>query len=591
VTNELTSYEFTVGKPGNYNVTTANGKLTMTKASKAITITAASQEWTYDGSAHSNPAVSVTSGSLLPGDALVANATGSVTNVSETAMGNNPIAAGYKVMHGDEDVTENYAITTKSGTLTINPAAVTVTAQNKEFTYTGEALSWPKYDVQGLVGNDSIKAVVTGIITFPSQSPVINTLTSYEFIVGDANNYNVTRANGSLTMTTATRAITITAASGEWTYDGSAHSANAVSVTIGSLLPGDELVATATGSVTDVADNATGNNPIATNYMIKHGTQDVTENYTITTQAGTLTINPKAVTVTAQDKEFVYTGEAHSWPEYDVDGLVGDDAISAVVTGSITFPSESPVTNELASYEFTTGTPGNYSVTTANGKLTMTKASVPITLTAASQEWTYDGAAHSNSAVTVTSGSLLSGDVLVAEATGSVTNVAQTATGNNPIASGYKVMHGTEDVTANYVFSTQAGKLTIKPKAVTVTANSDAFTYDGTAHSNNGYDVDGLVGTDAITATVEGNAHTNTVGMLAIKKVNDSLQDASKMPNPVPLFLELWYQGEVSCLFSDSNLGKSLYAVQFAEIIAKNHSILYLDCELSEKQFQLRYTD
>ena len=102
---------------------------------------------------------------------------------------------------------------------------------------------------------------------------------------------------------------------------------------------------------------------------------------------------------------------------------------------------------------------------------------------------------------------------------------------------------------------------------------------------------DSLNPIDAITATVEGNAHTNTVGMLAIKKVNDSLQDASKMPNPVPLFLELWYQGEVSCLFSDSNLGKSLYAVQIAEIIARDHSILYLDCELSEKQFQLRYTD
>ena len=102
---------------------------------------------------------------------------------------------------------------------------------------------------------------------------------------------------------------------------------------------------------------------------------------------------------------------------------------------------------------------------------------------------------------------------------------------------------------------------------------------------------DSLNPIEAITAAVEGNAHTSTVGMLAIKKVNDSLSDASKMPNPVPLFLELWYQGEVSCLFSDSNLGKSIYAVQIAEQIARQHNILYLDCELSEKQFQLRYTD
>ena len=97
---------------------------------------------------------------------------------------------------------------------------------------------------------------------------------------------------------------------------------------------------------------------------------------------GWLKINPKPVTVTAQNKEFTYNGTAQSWPEYDVVGLVGTDAISAVVTGSITFPSESPVTNELTSYTFTAGDPNNYSVTTANGELTMTNASVAITITA-----------------------------------------------------------------------------------------------------------------------------------------------------------------------------------------------------------------
>ena len=320
-----------------------------------------------------------------------------------------------------------------AGKLTINPKAVTVTAQDKEFTYTGEAQSWPEYDVDGLVGDDAISAVVTGSITFPSESPVTNELTSYEFTTGTPGNYSVTTANGQLTMTNASVAITITAASDEWTYDGAAHQNTEVTVTSGELLTGDTLVATATGSVTNVADTADGNNPIAAGYKIMHGEEDVTANYAITTVAGTLTINPKAVTVTAQDKEFTYNGTAQSWPEYDVVGLVGDDAISAVMTGSITFPSESPVTNVVTSYEFTTGTPGNYSVTTANGELTMTNAEKQaITITAASQEWTYDGKAHSNNAVTVTKGALLAGDTLVATATGSVTNVADTADGQQP---------------------------------------------------------------------------------------------------------------------------------------------------------------
>ena len=42
-----------------------NGQLTMTNASAAITITAASDEWTYDGSAHENTTVTVTSGTLF----------------------------------------------------------------------------------------------------------------------------------------------------------------------------------------------------------------------------------------------------------------------------------------------------------------------------------------------------------------------------------------------------------------------------------------------------------------------------------------------------------------------------------------------
>ncbi|SEO44881.1 Listeria/Bacterioides repeat-containing protein [Denitrobacterium detoxificans] len=505
VANEVASYEFTSGTAGNYSVTTVAGELTMTNASQAITITAASDSKTYDGTALTAAGVTVTEGSLLPGDTLVAIAEGSATNVADTAAGNNPVAAGYVIMHGDEDVTANYAITTQAGTLTIEPKAVTVTAASEEFTYDGVAHSNDGFQVAGLVGSDAISATVAGFITFPSQSPVTNEVTGYEFTAGDPDNYSVTTANGELTMSNASQAITITAASDSKTYDGTALTASDVTVTSGSLFEGDELVAEATGSATNVADTAAGNNPVAEGYKVMHGTEDVTANYNVTTQAGTLTIQPKAVTITAQDKAFTYNGTAQSWGEYDVDGLVGDDAISATVAGSITFPSESPVANEVASYEFTSGTAGNYSVTTANGELTMANASQAITITAASDSKTYDGAALTASDVSITEGSLLPGDELVAEATGSATNVADTVAGNNPISEGYLIMHGDEDVTASYVVTTQAGTLTINPKAVTITAASEEFTYDGTAHSNAGFEVEGLVGDDAISATVTGS--------------------------------------------------------------------------------------
>ncbi|MBQ7703514.1 MAG: LPXTG cell wall anchor domain-containing protein, partial [Firmicutes bacterium] len=434
--------------------------------------------------------------------------------------GNNPIAEGYKIMHGTEDVTDNYAITTRTGTLTIEPKAVTVTAQDKEFTYTGEAQSWPEYDVDGLVGNDAISAVVTGSITFPSESPVVNELTSYEFTTGTPGNYTVTTADGELTMTTASVEITIKAADDSKTYDGTALTNAEVTVTEGELLPGDTLVATATGSATNVADTEEGNNPIAEGYKIMHGTEDVTANYVITTEDGTLTIEPKAVTVTAKSEEFTYDGNAHSNNGYDVDGLVGNDAISAVVTGSITFPSESPVVNELTSYEFTAGTPGNYTVTTYDGELTMTTASVAITITAASDEWTYDGDAHQNTEVTVTSGTLLTGDELVAEATGSVTDVADTEEGNNPIKAGYKIMHGDEDVTANYVITTEDGTLTINPKEVTITAKDASKAYDG----------DPLTQPEFTASALEtGDSHVFTVVMTD----DSTITDVGTQPNVI----------------------------------------------------------
>ena len=485
VTNTLASYEFITGVSDNYIVTTANGQLTMKKAEVAITITAASGEWIYDGNAHGNSAVSVTSGALLSGDQLVASASGSVTNVSETADGNNIVNEDFKIMHSTQDVTENYVITPVNGKLTINPKGATVKAQNNTFVYSGTAQSWPQYVVSGLVGSDAITATITSNITFPSQSPVPNVVDSYSFTTGTASNYTVSLEPGQLTMVNAAVPITITAASQEWTYDGAAHSNDRVKVTSGTLLTGDSLVATATGSVTSVADNATSNNPIAPGYKVMHGTEDVTANYVFTTQFGKLTIKPKAVTVTANSDALTYDGTAHSNNGYVVNGLVGSDAISAVVTGSITFPSQSPATNTLTSYQFTAGTPGNYSVTKTNGQLTMTEAEVLITITAASDSKTYDGTALTNATVTVTSGSLLPGDSLVANANGSVTNVADVTTGNNPVAAGYKVMHGTQDVTANYVIDTVAGTLEIIPRTVTVSVADKTVEYNGAVQNGN----------------------------------------------------------------------------------------------------------
>ena len=82
----------------------------------------------------------------------------------------------------------------------------------------------------------------------------------------------------------------------------------------------------------------------------------------------------------------------------------------------------------------------------------------------------------------------------------------------------------------------------------------------------------------------------DSVGMMTIKTANRTILEASLLPTPRALWDCFWYEGELSCLFADSNVGKSILAVQIADRIARTDDVLYLDFELSEKQFQLRYT-
>ena len=83
---------------------------------------------------------------------------------------------------------------------------------------------------------------------------------------------------------------------------------------------------------------------------------------------------------------------------------------------------------------------------------------------------------------------------------------------------------------------------------------------------------------------------------------NRWMELGEREPDPKMLFGEFWHQGELCILFADTNLGKSVLAVQIGNSIsrglpiapfalgAKPSNVLYIDFELSAKQFYLRYT-
>ena len=101
----------------------------------------------------------------------------------------------------------------------------------------------------------------------------------------------------------------------------------------------------------------------------------------------------------------------------------------------------------------------------------------------------------------------------------------------------------------------------------------------------NGYVIDTITKEELQSDYESGN------NSLILKSANEWISMASKEEMPRKLWQDLWYEHELCCLFADSNVGKSIYAVQMAEEISKSKKVVYLDFELSRKQFQLRYTD
>lgn len=91
--------------------------------------------------------------------------------------------------------------------------------------------------------------------------------------------------------------------------------------------------------------------------------------------------------------------------------------------------------------------------------------------------------------------------------------------------------------------------------------------------------------------------------MFTLEKGSRWMELARREPEAQTLFGELWHQGELCMLFADTNVGKSVLAVQIGESIARGQGIapftcqappapvVYIDFELTRSQFGLRYSN
>lgn len=93
-----------------------------------------------------------------------------------------------------------------------------------------------------------------------------------------------------------------------------------------------------------------------------------------------------------------------------------------------------------------------------------------------------------------------------------------------------------------------------------------------------------------------------TANLFIIKSANDWINEAKLRPIPQRLFDDFWFENELCILFADTGQGKSVLAVQIGEAIASGkeirpfamtagkRNVLYFDFELSDKQFENRYS-
>ena len=359
-----------------------------------ITITAASNSWLYDGDSHTDTDVTVTEGKLLTGDVLTASAAGSVTNVADTAEGNNPIAEGYKVMNGNEDVTSHYAITALPGTLTITPRPVTFTATSETKEYTGSEIEINDLTVtetaegKGLLANHnhnvtfSAKGTTvgeyTGDITAKEDVVITATAAEGEEAIDVTENYDITIENGTLTITQNSTLITVVPGNGSKIYDGTplTKTEHDDFTVTGELPDGFTWTAKADGTVTNVTPGRDEKavNAVTEFKIFNTEGEDVTDQFNNidTTATGTLSINKATLKVTAEGKTKAY---GDNDPEFTVklEGLAKADA-DETIKGllKLKFERSNVVISEAAdedqAEESTESAEGAENATGANGE-------------------------------------------------------------------------------------------------------------------------------------------------------------------------------------------------------------------------------
>ncbi|MBU5400425.1 MULTISPECIES: MBG domain-containing protein [Eggerthella] len=280
----------------------------------------------------------------------------------------------------------NYFIDEETiGALEILPRPITVTANGGEKQYDGKPLTAAEtgYAIggEGLVEGHEADVALSGSRTAPGTADA--TVASVAVKDGTADvtsNYDVTTANGTLTVTSRDAKYEVTLKANSSTgnvYDGAEKSAKGVEADR-FVIDGVEYAVS--GYLTqDPAETAAGTytNNVTGDFKVEDPAgNNVTSEFAVHTEDGALEILPREVTLASGSATKIYDGTALELPDVTVggDGFVGTEA-SVRATGSIT-DIGGPIDNTIVVEPGEGFIAANYNVVYTVGKLTVTSASI-----------------------------------------------------------------------------------------------------------------------------------------------------------------------------------------------------------------------
>lgn len=489
-TNVGEGYEITAKLPADSNYEFACATSTTFKITpRPLTVTVDNKTKEYDGKMYVN--FTFTASGLQGRDQ--ASEVLDLSYRGEAATAINARSAAYTIEADaiPQNKYNNYTITIVKGKLTINKRALTIQVQDKEKTYDGKLFTAAScgFTYNGLASTDSIDSVLT--LNYSGTALTrknAGTWTISATATGGEkySNYTVAINPGELTIKKAP--LTITAVGGQKIYDGSVFSG--FTFTASGLVNNEQpsILGTPDYSGTALSNKNAGTYTLT----VELPSNTATDNYNITYVNGSVVISKKPLKVTAVGGTKVYNGEAGSSAfKIVVSGLISGETVSDL--GTPTYGGAATTDKNVGTHVLTARLPGNsvsnnYEITYVDGEFEITKKSVTVSVGATNKVYDGEGAFSFNYTVD----GLANGDTVDVLGT-----PVFSGSGYGAVNVGNYAVSVTLPGNGNYnITSYSRGTLTVTRAPLTITAQAEDRTYDGTTGGNFSFVAEGFMGND-----------------------------------------------------------------------------------------------